>query len=62
MIGAEKAVVLSASKVKELTASLNEMLGLPAGTRLVGDFLQRYVLHQWFGRDELLMGASASMG
>jgi len=34
MIGAEKAVVLSASKVKELTASLNEMLGLPAGTRL----------------------------
>ena len=34
MIGAEKAVVLSASKAKELTASLNEMMGLPAGTRL----------------------------
>jgi outer membrane protein TolC len=34
MIGAEKAVALPASKVKELTASLNEMLGLPQGTRL----------------------------
>ena len=34
MIGAEKAVVLSASKVKELTASLNEMMGLPEATRL----------------------------
>jgi outer membrane protein TolC len=34
MIGAEKGVVLAASKVKELTASLNEALGLPAGTKL----------------------------
>src|SRR5215471_1979744 len=34
MIGAEKAVVLSASKVKELTESLNEMVGLPEGTTL----------------------------
>lgn len=34
MIGAEKAVVLAASKVKELTASLDEMLGLPEETRL----------------------------
>ena len=32
--GAEKAVVLASSKVKELTASLNEALGLPAGTKL----------------------------
>jgi outer membrane protein TolC len=34
MLGAEKAVVSSASNVKELTASLNEMLGLPEGTTL----------------------------
>ena len=34
MLDAEKAVVLSASKVKELTASLNEKMGLPEGTRL----------------------------
>jgi hypothetical protein len=34
MIGAEKAVVLSASKVKDLTASLNEMLRLPEETTL----------------------------
>jgi len=34
MVGAEKAVVLSESKVKELTAALNEMLALPEGTRL----------------------------
>lgn len=34
MIGAEKTVVLWASKVKELTASLNEMLGQPAETTL----------------------------
>ena len=34
MIASEKAVVVPASKVKELTASLNEMLGLPEGTRL----------------------------
>ncbi|HEY6266341.1 MAG TPA: TolC family protein [Candidatus Acidoferrum sp.] len=34
MVGSEKAVVLSASKVKELTASLNDMLGLPEGTTL----------------------------
>jgi outer membrane protein TolC len=33
-LGAEKAVVQSTSKVKELTASLNEMLRLPDGTRL----------------------------
>jgi outer membrane protein TolC len=33
-LGAEKAVVLSASKVKELVASMNEMLRLPEGTRL----------------------------
>jgi outer membrane protein TolC len=33
-LGAEKAVVLSGSKVKELAASMNEMLGLPEGTRL----------------------------
>jgi len=34
MIAAEAAVVVPASKVKELTASLNDMLGLPEGTRL----------------------------
>jgi outer membrane protein TolC len=34
MLGAEKAVVSSTSKVKELTASLNEMVGLPGGTTL----------------------------
>ena len=34
MLGAEKAVMLSTSKVKELTASLNEMVGLPDGTAL----------------------------
>jgi outer membrane protein TolC len=34
MLGAEKAVVLSTSKVKELTESLNDMLGLPEGTAL----------------------------
>jgi outer membrane protein len=34
MIGAEKAVMLATSKVKELTASLNNMLGLPEGTKL----------------------------
>ena len=34
MIAAEKAVVVPASKVKELTASLNDMLGLPEGTTL----------------------------
>jgi outer membrane protein TolC len=34
MIGAEKAVLLSTSKVKELTESLNEMLRLPEGTTL----------------------------
>jgi outer membrane protein TolC len=34
MLGAEKAVVLSSSKVKELTESLNEMLALPGGTAL----------------------------
>jgi outer membrane protein TolC len=34
MLGAEKTVVLSTSKVKELTASLNQMIGLPEGTRL----------------------------
>ena len=33
-IGAEKSLVLAASKVKELTMSLNELLGLPEGTRL----------------------------
>ncbi len=32
--GAEKAVVVASSKVKELTASLNEALGLPAETKL----------------------------
>jgi outer membrane protein TolC len=34
MISAEKAVLGPASKVKELTASLDEMLGLPEGTKL----------------------------
>lgn len=34
MLSAEKAVVLATSKVKELTASLNGMVGLPEGTRL----------------------------
>jgi outer membrane protein len=34
MISAEQAIVVPASKVKELTASLNEMLGLPQGTTL----------------------------
>jgi outer membrane protein TolC len=34
MLGAEKAVLLSTSKVKELTASLNQMIGLPEGTKL----------------------------
>src|SRR4030095_16298055 len=33
-IGAEKSHVLAASRVKELTTSLNELLGLPEGTRL----------------------------
>ena len=34
MVSAEQAVVGPASKVKELTASLNEMMGLPEGTTL----------------------------
>jgi outer membrane protein TolC len=34
MLGAEKAVLLSTSKVKELTLSLNQMIGLPEATRL----------------------------
>ena len=34
MIAAEKAVALPASKVKQLTASLVEMVGLPDGTKL----------------------------
>jgi len=34
MISAEKAIIGPASKVKELTASLDEMLGLPEGTKL----------------------------
>ncbi len=34
MVDAEKLVLAPTSKVKELTASLNEMLGLPEGTRL----------------------------
>ena len=34
MIGAQKAVLLSTSKVQELTASLNQMIGLPEGTKL----------------------------
>jgi outer membrane protein TolC len=34
MLVAEKAVLLSTSKVKELTASLNQMIGLPEETKL----------------------------
>jgi outer membrane protein TolC len=34
MIGAEKEIMLATSKVKELTASLNNLLGLPEETRL----------------------------
>jgi outer membrane protein TolC len=34
MINAEKAIVAPASKVEELTASLNAMMGLPEGTKL----------------------------
>ena len=34
MIGAEKIVMLATSKVKELTASLNNMIGLPEETKL----------------------------
>jgi len=34
MMSAEKAIISPASKVKELTASLDEMLGLPEGTSL----------------------------
>ena len=34
MIGAEKEVMLATSKVKELTASLNNMIGLPEETKL----------------------------
>jgi len=34
MLGAQKAVLLSTSKVQELTASLNQMIGLPEGTKL----------------------------
>ncbi|HSY66493.1 MAG TPA: TolC family protein [Terriglobales bacterium] len=34
MLGAEKAVVFSTSKVKELTAALNGLVGLPDGTTL----------------------------
>jgi outer membrane protein TolC len=34
MLGAEKAVIGPASKVKELTASLNQMIGLPEETTL----------------------------
>jgi outer membrane protein len=34
MLGAEKEVTLATSKVKELTASLNSMLGLPEETKL----------------------------
>jgi outer membrane protein TolC len=34
MIGAEKQVMLATSKVKELTASLNDLLGLPEETKL----------------------------
>ena len=34
MLGAEKAILLSTSKVQELTASLNQMIGLPEGTKL----------------------------
>jgi outer membrane protein TolC len=34
MLGAEKALVLASSKVKELTSSLDEIVGLPEGTTL----------------------------
>jgi outer membrane protein TolC len=34
MLGAEKQVMLATSKVKELTASLNDLLGLPEETKL----------------------------
>jgi outer membrane protein TolC len=34
MLGAEKAVLLSTSKVKDLTVSLNQMMGLPEGAKL----------------------------
>jgi len=34
MLGAEKEVLLSTSKVKELTATLNQLIGLPDGTTL----------------------------
>ena len=34
MLGAEKSVLASTSKVMELTASLNQMIGLPDGTKL----------------------------
>jgi outer membrane protein TolC len=34
MIGAEKVVMLATSRVKELTASLNDLLGLPEETKL----------------------------
>jgi outer membrane protein TolC len=34
MLGAEKAVLVSTSKVQELTASLNQMIGLSEGTKL----------------------------
>jgi outer membrane protein TolC len=34
MVNAEKTVVLAASKVEELTASLNQLVGLPEGTKL----------------------------
>jgi outer membrane protein len=34
MIGAEKEIMLATSKVKELTASLNDLLGLPEETKL----------------------------
>ncbi len=34
LLGAEKAVLISTTKVTELTASLNQMIGLPEGTKL----------------------------
>jgi len=34
MLAAEKAIISPASKVRELTASLNQMIGLPEGTKL----------------------------
>ena len=34
MLGAERAVLLSTNKVQELTTSLNQMIGLPEGTKL----------------------------